>query len=147
MTSVTMSMKLKSIWGSLFQAQNTFLIKKSMINTDSCASGSLSDDSSKDYRIRREKNNESVRKSRAKNRIKLQECANHVQDLKIENTKLNKELDNLQTELHTLRDLFNHCFSFDPSNLDFKPSDVPTSTLYKLVMNQNTSILSQKTNQ
>lgn len=136
MTSVTMSMKLKSIWGSLFQAQNSFIIQKSMRHLDTSSTTSSNDDPN-DYRIRREKNNESVRKSRAKNRIKLQECAGQVQDLRTENMQLNKQLDNLQNELSTLKGLFQHCFSFDSENLSFKPSEVPTSTLYKLIMNKD----------
>ena len=76
-------MKLKSIWGSLFQVQNTFMIQKSMKPVDlydetKSAAAAAADSSSgsvscSDYRRQREKNNESVRKSRAKNRIKLEE--------------------------------------------------------------------------
>ncbi|CAF0715407.1 unnamed protein product [Brachionus calyciflorus] len=138
MTSPTMTMKLKSIWGSIFQAQNTYFISKSMKSMDSSsiASSSSNEDSS-DYRIRREKNNESVRKSRAKNRMKLQECANQVNDLRLENVQLNNKLENLQKELNTLRGLFQHCYSFSQDNLSFEPSEIPTSTLYKLVMNKD----------
>lgn len=87
-----------------------------------------------EYRKKREKNNESVRKSRAKNRIKIQECAKVVAELRTENSQLNSKLADLQSELSTLKNLFNHSFSLNLSNLPVKPSDIPTSTLYKLIM-------------
>ena len=91
---------------------------------------------SNEYRQRREKNNESVRKSRAKNRVKVQECAKVVAELKMENSQLNNKLSGLQSELITLKNLFQHCFSADLSKLSIKPSEIPTSTLYKIVMNK-----------
>lgn len=138
MTSPTMTMKFKSVLGSFFQAQNTFFISKSMksMDTSSIASSSSNEDSN-DYRIKRERNNESVRKSRAKNRMRLQECANHVNELKQENVQLNCKLDSLQKELNTLRTLFQHCYSSNSENLSFKPNEIPTSTLYQLIMNQD----------
>ncbi len=106
-------------------------------------------DETSDYRIRRERNNESVRKSRAKNRVKLQECANQVQELKIENVQLNKTLDSLQSELFTLKGLFQHCFAYNLNNLPIKPSDISTSTLYNIIMkkdmNANGSRLNEQT--
>ena len=89
---------------------------------------------SDEYRKRREKNNESVRKSRAKNRIKIQECAKVVSELRSENIQLNNKLNDLKTELQTLRGLFHHCFSVNLNNLAVKPADIPTDTLYKLIM-------------
>lgn len=96
----------------------------------------LGDDKS-DYRLRREKNNESVRKSRAKNRMMVQECAQSVQELKKENSVLNKQLNVLQDELVTLKGLFQHCFSFNLNNLSIKPNDIPTSTLYNIIMKKD----------
>ena len=87
-----------------------------------------------EYRKKREKNNESVRKSRAKNRVKIQECAKVVAELKMENTQLNNNLSSLQTELFTLKNLFQHSFSINLTNLAIKPSDIPTSTLCKIIM-------------
>jgi predicted transcriptional regulator len=125
-------MKFKTLWCSLFQAQHTATLKQ-MKPVDSSTSY---ENDSNEYRSRREKNNESVRKTRAKNRAKLNECANHVQNLKNENIHLNKTLNNLESELYTLKGLFQHCFSFDLNSLSFKPSDIPTSTLYKIIMNR-----------
>ena len=85
--------KLKTIWTAIFQPSNTFMIQKSMRHVDSNSSTSGSDDSD-EYRLKREKNNESVRKSRMKNRIKLQDCASKVQQLSNENYQLNKKLHN-----------------------------------------------------
>jgi hypothetical protein len=147
--SSTTSLKLKTLWFSFFQPQNTYLIQKSMKSSTLDSNSSLTnsnDDSSTtttttasmprdgDYRRRREKNNESVRKSRAKNRQILQECASHVQELRKENVQLNSQLSTLQDELLTLKSLFQHCFSFNLNNLSIKPSDIPTSTLYKIIM-------------
>lgn len=94
-----------------------------------------------DYRIKREKNNESVRKSRAKNRVKLQECAVRVKELKTENVELNNKLSNLQTELFTLRGLFQYCFSFNSNQMQVKPSEIPTSSLYKIIMQNKAKFL------
>lgn len=138
MTSPTMTMKFKSVLGSFFQAQNTFFISKSMKSMDSSSmASSSSNEESNDYRVKRERNNESVRKSRAKNRMKLQECANQVNELKQENVQLNCKLESLQKELNTLRSLFQHCYSLNSENSSFKPNEIPTSTLYKLIMNQD----------
>ena len=128
-------MKLKSLWCSFFQVQNTYMITKSIKHID--APSLANEDDLNDYRIRREKNNESVRKSRAKNRVKLQECASHVQELRKENSMLNKHLDGLQAELLTLKGLFQHCFSFNLNNLAIKPSEIPTSALYKVIMKKD----------
>lgn len=132
MTTTTTAMKLKSIIYSLFQAQNTQFIQKSMRHVET-----IDNNDNTDYRLRREKNNESVRKSRAKNREKLQECATHVQELREENVELNKTLGTLQSELYTLKNLFQHCLSFNVNNLPFSPNQIPTSTFYKLIMNKD----------
>jgi len=124
------SIKLKSIFNAFFQSQNTSLVQKSMKHVNAYDSNP----DANEYRKKREKNNESVRKSRAKNRIKIQECAKVVAELRTENTQLNSKLANLQSELVTLKGLFQHCFSFNLSSLPIKPSDVPTSTLYKIIM-------------
>jgi hypothetical protein len=99
-----------------------------------------------DYRIKREKNNESVRKSRAKNRVKVQECAERVKELKDESIQLNTKLSGLQSELSTLRSLFQYCFSFNTNQMPFKPSEVPTSTLYKIIMQNKTKFMQPVTN-
>jgi hypothetical protein len=133
-------MKLKSLWCSVFQVQNSYMISKSMKRLDAPLTNNNNEDgvpapdTLADYRIRREKNNESVRKSRAKNRVKLQECATHVQELRKENTTLNKQLDGLQSELATLKGLFQHCFSFNLNSLAIEPSEIPTSALCKIIM-------------
>ena len=135
-------MKLKAIWGSLFQMQNTFLIQKSMkpvdIYDETTAAAAASSSSvaatagSSEYRRQREKNNESVRKSRAKNRIKLEECAHTVRDLQMENVRLNRTYEALQSELFTLKGLFQHIFP-----LTLKPTDIPTSTLHKIITSKD----------
>lgn len=123
------TIKFKTIFYSIFQASNPMLVQKSVRHVNK-----YSDVDSTEYRLKREKNNESVRKSRAKNRDKLVECSTNVNQLKSENIQLNKKLEGLQNELYTLKNLFQHCFSFNINSLPFKPSDIPTSTLHKIIM-------------
>jgi hypothetical protein len=121
------------------QGGETCLVTRSMkahIN-DTDSSSNHSATSSSDYSIRRQKNNESVRKSRAKNRSKLQECSAHVLNLQQENVQLNQTLTSLDKELYTLKGLFQHCFSFNLDNLAIKPAEIPTSTLYKIIMDKD----------
>lgn len=129
-------MKFKSILCSFFQTQNTLFVQKSIRHVDASAS------QDEDYQIRREKNNESVRKSRAKNRAKIQDCADRVKELKNENLQLTSQLSTMQSELSTLKNLFQNFFSFN--GLSIKPSEIPTTTLYKIIMKQdlNTSTTS-----
>lgn len=60
---------------------------------------------SDEYRLRREKNNEAVRKSRAKAKLKSKETEETVQQLRRENTDLKRSLDDLQNQLDTLKTL------------------------------------------
>ena len=126
-------MKLKTIWSSLF-LQNTFMGQKSMKQIDS------SDDNSEEYKLRRERNNESVRKSRAKNRLKIQDCAAHVQQLNGENYQLHKKLDVLNNELNTLKNLFHHSLAFNKNKLMFNPSEISTANLYKIITKKDLRI-------
>lgn len=134
--NMTTALKLKAIFNAVFFAPNPMLIQKSMRHVDASFDSTHND--TNEYRLKREKNNESVRKSRAKNRVKLQECSSSVKDLKLENIQLNDKLNRLQSELYTLKGLFQHCFTFDLNNLSIKPSDIPTSTLYKIIMQNKT---------
>lgn len=145
------SLKFKTLWSSFFQSQNSFLIQKSTRHVNENVNDNSNDDKLKttlkrniqtssliadtfnDYRKRRENNNLSVRKSRAKSRVKIQECASRVQELKDENLKLNVTLGNLQSELFTLKELFQQCFSFNLNNSSVKPNNIPTSTLQKII--------------
>ena len=113
----------------MFQSSNPVIVHKTMKPIDSFEEN--------DYRLKREKNNESVRKSREKNKIKVLECKTHVQELHNENQRLNQTLENLQGELFTLKNLFQHVFPFNPDNLPVKPKEIPTSTLYKIIMKNN----------
>jgi hypothetical protein len=122
------SLKFKAILYAIFQPSQPMLIQKSMRHVDAISLN----DTDAEYRLKREKNNESVRKSRAKNRVKL----------KSENVQLNRKLESLQSELYTLKGLFQHCFSFNLNNLSIKPSEIPTSTLTKIIM-QNKPMMIQ----
>lgn len=131
-----MSMKLKTFLYSFFQPNNSYLIQKSMRHADA-SSRSSSSDEKEDYLDKRKRNNDSVRRSRAKSRALTQECAAAVKELKLEGIQLNNQLESLQSELSTLKSLFRITFNYD--HLSFKPNDVPTSTLYKLIMNQESN--------
>lgn len=125
-------MKLKTFLYSFFQPNNSYLIQKSMRHVDASSRSSSSDERD-DYIDKRKRNNDSVRRSRAKSRALTQECASAVKELKLENIQLNNTLESLQSELSTLKSLFR--ISFNYNKLPFKPTDIPTSTLYNLIMN------------
>lgn len=127
-------MKMKTFLYSFFQTNNSYLIQKSMRHADASAKSSSSEDQD-DYLTKRQRNNDSVRRSRAKSRAITQECAAKVQELRVENVQLNSKLESLQNELFTLKNLFQSCFKSD--NLLIKPNDIPTSTLYKLIMKKD----------
>lgn len=131
------SLKFKAVLYAIFQPSQPMLIQKSMRHVDAISLN----DTDAEYRLKREKNNESVRKSRAKNRVKLQECSMNVNELKHENVQLNKKLESLQSELYTLKGLFQHCFSFNLNNLSIKPSEIPTSTLHKIILQNKPALM------
>ena len=58
-----------------------------------------------EYRQRREKNNEAVRKSRAKAKLKSKETEETVHQLRQENIDLKRSLEDLQNQLDTLKTL------------------------------------------
>jgi len=59
-----------------------------------------------EYRVRRDRNNDSVRKSRDKSRARAAQTLERVQRLKEENEKLEIQVQILSKELSVLRDLF-----------------------------------------
>ncbi|XP_071973344.1 CCAAT/enhancer-binding protein alpha [Engystomops pustulosus] len=64
------------------------------------------DKSSNEYRVRRERNNIAVRKSRDKAKMRNAETQQKVLELSSENDKLRKRVDQLSRELETLRGIF-----------------------------------------
>ncbi|XP_072278118.1 CCAAT/enhancer-binding protein alpha [Pyxicephalus adspersus] len=64
------------------------------------------DKSSTEYRVRRERNNIAVRKSRDKAKIRNAETQQKVVELSNENDKLRKRVEQLSRELETLRGIF-----------------------------------------
>ncbi|XP_006011185.1 CCAAT/enhancer-binding protein alpha [Latimeria chalumnae] len=80
---------------------------KGLSATDSRAkSKKLVDKSSSEYRIRRERNNIAVRKSRDKAKQRNVETQQKVLELVTENERLRKRVDQLSRELETLRGIF-----------------------------------------
>lgn len=67
--------------------------------------GSL-DKNSEAYRLRRERNNLAVKKSRSKSKMKTQETLERVNKLKVENEVLEAKIKLLSKELSFLKDLF-----------------------------------------
>jgi len=57
------------------------------------------------YRLQRERNNLSVRKSRAKTKVRMQETADRINRLRGENEVLSKEMTQLSKELTILKRL------------------------------------------
>ncbi|XP_053557504.1 CCAAT/enhancer-binding protein alpha [Bombina bombina] len=64
------------------------------------------DKNSSEYRVRRERNNIAVRKSRDKAKMRNAETQHKVIELSTENDKLRKRVDQLSRELETLRGIF-----------------------------------------
>lgn len=68
--------------------------------------GQHSDRSSEEYRLRRERNNIAVKKSRLKSKQKAQDTLQRVNQLKEENERLEAKIKLLTKELSVLKDLF-----------------------------------------
>nr|1HJB_A Chain A, CCAAT/ENHANCER BINDING PROTEIN BETA [Homo sapiens]1HJB_B Chain B, CCAAT/ENHANCER BINDING PROTEIN BETA [Homo sapiens]1HJB_D Chain D, CCAAT/ENHANCER BINDING PROTEIN BETA [Homo sapiens]1HJB_E Chain E, CCAAT/ENHANCER BINDING PROTEIN BETA [Homo sapiens] len=64
------------------------------------------DKHSDEYKIRRERNNIAVRKSRDKAKMRNLETQHKVLELTAENERLQKKVEQLSRELSTLRNLF-----------------------------------------
>lgn len=61
---------------------------------------------SEEYRQRRERNNAAVKKSRHKSKQKTIETQKRVDQLKIENSELERRVDSLTKELEFMRSIF-----------------------------------------
>lgn len=61
---------------------------------------------SEEYRRRRERNNEAVKKSRSKSRQKTLETQHRVAQLREENKQLERRVESLTRELNFMRDIF-----------------------------------------
>lgn len=61
---------------------------------------------SEDYRRRRDRNNQAVKRSRVKSKLKTQETLERVNQLKTENELLEEKIKMLTKELGFLKDLF-----------------------------------------
>ncbi|CAH2313223.1 CCAAT enhancer-binding gamma [Pelobates cultripes] len=68
--------------------------------------GQRMDRSSEEYRLRRERNNMAVKKSRLKSKQKAQDTLQRVNQLKEENERLEAKIKLLTKELSVLKDLF-----------------------------------------
>ncbi|XP_068096311.1 CCAAT/enhancer-binding protein gamma isoform X2 [Hyperolius riggenbachi] len=68
--------------------------------------GQRMDRSSDEYRLRRERNNMAVKKSRLKSKQKAQDTLQRVNQLKEENERLEAKIKLLTKELSVLKDLF-----------------------------------------
>ena len=61
---------------------------------------------SEEYRKLRERNNEAVKKSRTRTKLRTQGTLEKVEKLRNENTKLEERIDSLKKELDLLKELF-----------------------------------------
>lgn len=68
--------------------------------------GQRADRNSEEYRLRRERNNMAVKKSRLKSKQKAQDTLQRVNQLKEENERLEAKIKLLTKELSVLKDLF-----------------------------------------
>ncbi|XP_014395140.1 PREDICTED: CCAAT/enhancer-binding protein beta, partial [Myotis brandtii] len=71
-----------------------------------CKAKKTVDKHSDEYKIRRERNNIAVRKSRDKAKMRNLETQHKVLELTAENERLQKKVEQLSRELSTLRNLF-----------------------------------------
>ncbi|KAF7988016.1 hypothetical protein HCN44_007510 [Aphidius gifuensis] len=79
--------------------ENTNLNKKKNTSCDE-------DGDSEDYRRRRDRNNQAVKRSRVKSKLKTQQTLERVNQLKTENELLEEKIKMLTKELGFLKDLF-----------------------------------------
>lgn len=79
---------------------------KSSSNLSMSTMSNDGDSSDEDYRKKRDKNNQAVKKSRVKSRMRTQETMERVQKLKTENDMLEEKIKILSKELGFLKDLF-----------------------------------------
>ncbi|XP_053325079.1 CCAAT/enhancer-binding protein gamma [Spea bombifrons] len=79
---------------------------KAVPPSKSSKKGQRMDRSSEEYRLRRERNNMAVKKSRLKSKQKAQDTLQRVNQLKEENERLEAKIKLLTKELSVLKDLF-----------------------------------------
>lgn len=88
-----------------------------------------------DYRRRRDRNNQAVKRSRVKSRMRTQETLERVHQLKTENDQLEEKIKLLSKELCFLKDLFlahagsGHSVNLQDVDLEAILSDNSTSAL------------------
>ncbi|XP_012231926.1 CCAAT/enhancer-binding protein gamma isoform X2 [Linepithema humile] len=66
----------------------------------------VEDEGDEDYRKRRDRNNQAVKRSRVKSKIRTQQTLDRVNQLKTENELLEEKIKMLNKELGFLKDLF-----------------------------------------
>lgn len=86
--------------------QPSSLVKMMPMGTDRPKSKKFVDKSSAEYRLRRERNNVAVRKSRDKAKMRNAETQQKVIELSTDNDRLRKRVEHLTRELETLRGIF-----------------------------------------
>ncbi|XP_062845918.1 CCAAT/enhancer-binding protein alpha [Trichomycterus rosablanca] len=86
--------------------QQSSLMKMMPIGTDRPKSKKNVDKGSVEYRLRRERNNVAVRKSRDKAKMRNAETQHKVMELSSDNDRLRKRVEHLTRELETLRGIF-----------------------------------------
>ncbi len=73
-----------------------------------------------EYRVKRDRNNVAVRKSREKSRIRVQDTEKRVKELEEENGQLQSKVAMLTKELNVLKNLFTSAGVSQPSNFSSK---------------------------
>ncbi|XGW23425.1 hypothetical protein V3C99_005566 [Haemonchus contortus] len=76
-----------------------------------------------DYEEKRRRNNEAVNRTREKKRQEETETAKKVEELRVENEKLERQVESLQKELSFLKEMF-----VAYANGSKKPGDTPSSS-------------------
>ncbi|XP_050464130.1 CCAAT/enhancer-binding protein gamma isoform X2 [Cataglyphis hispanica] len=78
----------------------------------------VEDEGDEDYRKRRDRNNQAVKRSRVKSKLRTQQTLERVNQLKTENELLEEKIKMLTKELGFLKDLFLAHAAEDKSTVD-----------------------------
>ncbi|EFN80065.1 CCAAT/enhancer-binding protein gamma isoform X2 [Harpegnathos saltator] len=102
----------------------------------------MEDEGDEDYRKRRDRNNQAVKRSRVKSKLRTLHTLERVNQLKVENELLEEKIKMLTKELGFLKDLFvahsgsnQHSMNIQDIDLNAlledKPDEEPTKTITK----------------
>jgi hypothetical protein len=87
----------------------------------------LEEDDENEYKLKRKRNNESVKQCRERDKLKMQKAREDVEKFKNENQTLKEKYEALEKELNLLKSLFNQNNSVTCNTLPIATNDMSTS--------------------